>query len=137
MNIPNKFIVHCSDSDIPEHDDISVIRKWHVEERGWSDVGYHLFIKKDGSIQHGRPFDKVGAHCLGQNDQSIGICLSGKKKFTPQQFKALRESIEMLSPIYDIDPTETYGHYKFADKTCPNFSVEKLLNIWYGLAEHI
>ena len=40
----DRVFIHCSDSDWKHHDDISVIRKWHVDENGWGDVGYHYFM---------------------------------------------------------------------------------------------
>src|SRR5678809_728655 len=71
----NKIIVHCSDSDVKGHDDISIIRGWHVNERNFNDVGYHYFIKWNGTIQTGRALDIVGAHCYGHNKDSIGCLL--------------------------------------------------------------
>lgn len=71
----NKVILHCSDSDYANHDDIKVIKEWHLA-RKFNDVGYHYFIRKDGLIQKGRDITIIGAHCKGQNKSSIGICLS-------------------------------------------------------------
>ena len=85
----NKIIVHCSDSDIESHNDISVVEDWH-KERGFKTVGYHYFIKNDGSIQLGRPLEEIGAHCLNHNSDSIGICLAGRKNFSWQQFFTLK-----------------------------------------------
>lgn len=110
-------IIHCSDSDIPAHDSIDVIRKWHTEERGWNDVGYHWFIQSDGTIQKGRSMKQYGAHCKGYND-CVGICLHGRENFTWAQYIALGELIE------ELECTEVYGHYEFSEKTCPNFDVE-------------
>ena len=53
----DKVFIHASDSDWKHHDDISVIRKWHVDENGWGDVGYHYFIKRNGTIQKGRDLE--------------------------------------------------------------------------------
>ena len=49
----SRVFLHCSASDNPKHDKISVIRKWHLD-KGWSDVGYHYFIRKDGTVEEGR-----------------------------------------------------------------------------------
>ena len=117
----NKIIIHCSDSDIEAHDDISVIDKWH-KERGWSGVGYHYFIQSNGNIQVGRDIREVGAHTYGYNSDSIGICLHGKNEFTESQFKMLAELIKYYKREFDIDEVE--GHYHYSDyKTCPNFDV--------------
>jgi N-acetyl-anhydromuramyl-L-alanine amidase AmpD len=116
-------IIHCSDSDHDHHDDVSVMRRWHVDERGWSDVGYHFFIKKDGTIQTGRPLYKVGAHCGGHNRGTVGICLHGKTEFTEAQFKSLAKLLKTLMDTHDFLMDEIYGHYHFSSKTCPNFDV--------------
>jgi hypothetical protein len=127
-----RIIVHCSDSDISAHDDISVIREWHVHERGFNDVGYHFFIKSNGDIQEGRPLELAGAHVHGHNTDSIGICLHGKYIFTPAQFKALRRLVLTLRFEYDIPEENVHGHREFSNyKTCPNFNVrEKLSTNW-------
>jgi len=117
----DEIILHCSDSDILAHDDISVIRTWHLA-RGFNDVGYHYFIKKDGTVQKGRVWSKVGAHCKGRNTHSIGICLHGKDDFTEAQFDSLRELLERIS--LELGGLQINGHYKYSDKTCPNFDVE-------------
>ena len=125
----NKLILHCSDSDYAYHDDIKVIKKWHTDPkskggRGWRDVGYHYFIRKDGLIQKGRLIDVMGAHCKGQNKNSVGICLSGKHKFTNKQFEALETLIRALD-IRLKDKFTVHPHNEFATKSCPNFSVEE------------
>jgi N-acetylmuramoyl-L-alanine amidase len=128
MRDVNKIIVHCSDSDIPSHDNIETIRKWHVEENGWSDVGYHYFIQSTGDIQEGRPIEKAGAHVKNHNHDSIGICLHGKKTFTEAQFRSLKRLIGKLVFEYNIPEAEVYGHRDFDDKkTCPNFEVENII----------
>ena len=66
-----EIIVHCSAT--PEGEDFTVeqIRKMHLA-RGFSDIGYHYVIYRDGSIHKGRDEAKSGAHCTGHNTISIG-----------------------------------------------------------------
>ena len=52
------------------------IDAWH-KENGWAGFGYHYFTNKKGEIYRGRPIDTVGAHCLNNNEMSIGICFEG------------------------------------------------------------
>ena len=124
----NKIILHCSDSDIPAHDDISVIRKWHLE-RGFNDVGYHWFITTNGKLQYGRPIGDVGAHCRGHNHDSIGICLHGKEQFHSAQFGTLRKLLESLD--FALRIKDVYGHCDFDIKKpfCPGFDYKKILAI--------
>ena len=130
-----KIILHCSDSDFGS---ASLIRKWHTEERGWDDIGYHYVITNgvqtsmypyvasdDGIIQEGRSVDITGAHVRGHNSDSIGICLIGKHHFTVKQlYEALPALIQTLLAIHELTLDNVYGHNEFdPEKTCPNFSV--------------
>lgn len=116
-----EVILHNSDSDIPAHDYISVIRKWHVEENGWDDVAYHYFIRNNGTVNKGRDIFTVGAHCKGHNKRSIGICLSGRDKFSDVQFLFLKQLVMALCDTFPITKVSYHNEYN-KGKTCPNFS---------------
>ena len=123
----NLIVIHCSDSDIPAHDDISVIRSWHIE-RGFRDVGYHFFINKSGNVQLGRPVHETGAHVKGHNSNSIGICLHGRDGFTPEQFSTLRELVNELKSELGLDTMDIVPHRDLDNKkTCPNFNIYEVL----------
>ena len=125
----NKIVIHCSDSDHAHHDDIEVIRGWHVNERRWPDVGYHFFIKRNGDIQEGRALSVAGAHVRGHNEDSIGICLHGKTTFTDSQFKALRQLVAKLYFEFKLSINNVYGHCDFdQNKSCPNFPYKAILS---------
>lgn len=125
-----KIILHCTAT--PEGRDFTVeqIRQCHLS-RGFSDIGYHYVIYRDGSIHAGRPESVVGAHCTGQNTCSIGISYVGgevadgshtpKDTRTPAQKKALRELVAALLEKYP--GAEVHCHYEFANKACPSFKL--------------
>lgn len=127
----NKLIVHCSAT--PEGRDVKTetIRDWHVKGNHWNDIGYHYVIELDGSIHSGRPESVIGAHCLGQNANSIGICYVGgltkdgkapKDTRTDAQKQAL---IELLKSLKEKYPNATiHGHREFAAKACPCFDAK-------------
>ena len=133
----NKLFIHCSASDNPDHDDVSVMRRWH-KARGWSDVGYHFFIKKDGTIQEGRSVERIPA--ANRNDKKIPgfsgnagtltACLHGLKedKFTEAQFDSLRSLCKSYHDIYKGNIT-FHGHREIAYKSCPVFDYKKVLNL--------
>ena len=91
---------------------VSEVRKWHVEDRGWSDIGYHFLIDRDGMVVKGRALERTGAHTKGHNKGSIGICLFGghggsendlfSDHFTPEQEKALRSLIDELQSRFGM-----------------------------------
>jgi hypothetical protein len=61
----------------PLAEKIAEIRRWHVQQRGWRDIGYHWVIDRDGAVAPGRKETEVGAHVEGHNRGTIGICLLG------------------------------------------------------------
>jgi N-acetylmuramoyl-L-alanine amidase len=125
------LVVHCSDSDVKAHDSIEVIRKWHVEERGFSDIGYHWVITKDGTVHSGRPEEQVGAHVAGHNAGTLGICLCGRREFTKEQFSSLEKLCFGLVRKYGLEKSDIVGHRELdPKKTCPNFDVHALISSW-------
>lgn len=121
----NLIVVHCTDT--PKMRDVLVdeIRRWHVEERGWSDIGYHFVIDIYGEIHIGRPIERSGAHTKGQNKNSIGIAYvgggNGEDTRTPQQKQALVNLLKTLNETYPKTKGNIYGHRNFSDKYCPSF----------------
>lgn len=131
------IILHCSGTDVLSFNDVNIIKGWH-QKRGWRTVGYHYFIQANGTVQKGRKLDEdmviekdeVGAHALGFNDESVGICMHGNQFFTPQQFRAQALLIEDLKVQFNLDNTAVIGHNEIPSaknkgKTCPNYSVEE------------
>lgn len=135
----NKIIIHCSatrpdwmagQSAEAKRDEIT---RWHVEERGWSDNGYHAVIDRDGTVIEGRPVERSGAHVLGHNRDSLSAVLIGghgssakddfSDHFTPEQSDALADLCHFwcdeFPEIQAID-----GHNQYAAKACPGFIVE-------------
>lgn len=121
-----EIIIHCSATKEGLDFTVADIKKWHLA-RGFSDIGYHYVIYRDGSINIGRDVDIIGAHCVGHNSNSIGICYIGgldnngkpKDTRTIKQQAALSNLIAELKIIY---PEATvHGHREFANKACPCF----------------
>lgn len=122
----DKVYIHCSASDNPLHDDIAIIRGWHLE-RGFVDVGYHFFIRRNGTVQAGRALEKIPAAQDGHNAGSIAICLHGleKSKFSKEQFRALTALCDEIQEVY---PYVTFhGHCEVSRKTCPVFDYRQVL----------
>ncbi len=134
MRIINEIIIHCSAT--PEGKDYTVeqIRQWH-KQRGFSDIGYHYVIYRDGSIHSGRPIERIGAHCLKHNAHSIGVCYIGgvaKDGKTPKDTRtdAQKESlIKLIKELKAKYPKATvHGHREYANKACPSFDVKSEYN---------
>ena len=127
----NKIILHCSATREGQDISTETIRGWHVNERGWSDIGYHYVILLDGTVDKARPVERQGAHVRGHNKGSIGICYVGgcdadmnpKDTGTDLQKDSLTELISYLMDSYE-DAT-LHGHNEFSSKACPSFDVKE------------
>jgi N-acetylmuramoyl-L-alanine amidase len=133
----NEIIVHCT-ATRPDwwagkrtSEKVAEIKRWHVQDRGWSDIGYHYLIDRDGTVANGRPIEKVGAHVAGHNTGTIGISLFGghgsaetdqfADHYTPAQEAALRKLIADLRKRFGV--LKITGHNQYAAKACPGFNV--------------
>ena len=128
LNAVRIIVIHCSDSERPEHDNISVINNWHIK-RGFAKVGYHFYIQKSGKIQVGRGLYEVGAHAAGFNSESVGICLGGKLVFSEAQIIAAARLISNLARALPNLRSEYWLiPHRFLDrsKTCPNFNLSRI-----------
>ena len=131
MRTINKVIIHCAGTKTNQNFDVSNIDQWH-RDRGWSEIGYHYYIKLDGTIQQGRDLKRVGAHCAGYNSSSVGVCLEGGKNpdgskwdmCTRRQEYSVEKLLKKLGKQF---PEITlHGHYEFSKtKSCPNFDINK------------
>jgi len=98
-------------------------------------VGYHFVIYTNGAVATGRHVDEVGAHVVGNNKSSIGICMVGTDKFTIEQFDRLARLVGGLREQYpqaricghrDLSPDkDNDGQVEPWEwlKTCPGFDV--------------
>jgi len=135
MRTIKNIVIHCSATP-PEMDvDAATVRGWHMNERKWSDIGYHYFIKRDGTIEKGRSLSRSGAHVKGWNKTSIGICYAGgvdangrpEDNRTAEQTRSLMMLARTLEKRFQ--GSQVLGHRDFegVSKACPSFDVKS----WY------
>ena len=127
----NEIIVHCSATAEGIDYTVADITRWH-KARGFTTIGYHYVVYRDGSIHVGRDINMVGAHCTGHNAHSIGVCYIGgcaadgktpKDTRTDAQKQSLITLLKALRRLY---PGATiHGHREFAAKACPSFDARK------------
>ena len=82
--------------------DVMSIHNSHIKN-GWSGIGYHFYIRKDGSIYRGRPIEAKGAHAEEHNDYTIGVCFEGnfeKEKMCSAQLDSGRKLIAHIREGY-------------------------------------
>lgn len=126
------IIIHCSAT--PEGKDYTVqdIRRWH-KQQGWSDIGYHYVIYRNGHIEAGRDVNVAGAHCEGHNAKTIGVCYIGgvsKDGKTAKDTRTLAQKAALLSLLTDLKAmypnARIVGHrdYDTKGKACPSFDAK-------------
>jgi len=133
----DSIIIHCAATKASMDIGYDEIRKWHVEDNGWDDVGYHFIIRRNGKLEKARPEGYSGAHAPSHNSRSIGICLVGgmaddggpENNFTLEQFLTLKDLVNMIMDKYS-DITEVLGHCDVQENkpNCPGFNVKEWLN---------
>lgn len=115
-NKPTRVVIHHAEaSKCTVYD----IHNWHLSN-GWTGIGYHYFVRKDGSIYIGRKEGWRGAHCPPANYNSIGICFEGDytKETMPQsQLQAGLELIADIKNRYGFNAV--YGHRELYSTECP------------------
>ncbi|ADQ04412.1 N-acetylmuramoyl-L-alanine amidase family 2 [Caldicellulosiruptor owensensis OL] len=112
-----KYIVlHHADASKATVQDI---HRWHLQ-KGWAGIGYHFYVRKNGEVYEGRPIATIGAHCLGHNSWSVGICAEGKYNseiMPPKQKQALIELINYVKKLYPA--AKVVGHRNLMATDCP------------------
>lgn len=131
MRLITLLILHCSAVTPFQTSSVEQIDQWH-HARGWANgCGYHYVIRRNGTVENGRPVEMVGAHCKNHNKHSIGICYEGGLDVngkpadtrTPEQKKAMRELLEKLKK--DFPRALIVGHNTFSNKDCPCFDISE------------
>ena len=127
---------------------VEEIRRWHTDPkeeggRGWSDIGYHYVVRRDGTVEEGRPAEKQGAHVGGHNKHTLGICLVGGREdetpdtaglpeeakqellwefnYTERQIRALVQLVTKLQLRHDVEEVLGHRDYPGVTKRCPGF----------------
>lgn len=122
------IFLHCSATDNPQHDNLEFIKRVHVDENRWADIGYHFFINKRGDLFTARSLEKSPAAQRGHNTGTIAICVSGLQEFTDSQFYMLGELLEKIQAKY-ATRLRIRGHKEVAARDCPVFDYPKVLDL--------
>ena len=127
-----EIILHCSAT--PEGKDFRAadIDRWH-RAKGWKCIGYNYVIDLDGTIEGGRSLEMTGAHTIGHNANSIGICYIGgidgksvpKDTRTVPQKESMFALVRQLLLAFNLTLKDVHCHNEFANKACPSFSIEQ------------
>ena len=129
--IPKKIILHHSATKDSGMVSWNAIRRYHIHECRWGNIGYHWgieYIEDKGDPQGsyeillGRTPDESGAHTKGENHDSIGICFVGNFDLIippPGMIFQGVKLVQWLCRQFNIPVAEIHGHREYANKTCP------------------
>ncbi len=125
------IVVHCAATKPSMDIGLREIRMWH-KQQGWLDVGYHFIIRRDGTVETGRPQNAVGSHARNYNSNGVGVCLVGgvdnnmkpEANFTDAQWASLETIVKKLQA--DYPNARICGHTDLdKGKACPSFNVSQ------------
>lgn len=140
----NQIILHCSATKPSQQVTVEDIKKWHVEENGWSACGYHYVIELNGDVSEGRNVEIAGAHCKGHNASSIGVCYIGgldedgkpKNTLNEDQKESLFQLVKDLLDEYGLKIEQVRCHNEYnSNKACPSFKRKWFLEEYDKWAE--
>jgi len=136
MRVITLIVVHCSAVKPDQLSSAAQIDSWHRDRGFHLGIGYHYVIRRDGTIEPGRPEWLIGAHCHVKghhyNTHSIGICYEGgldargqpDDTRTAAQKKTMRQLLEDLHRRYPR--ALIVGHRDLShDRDCPCFDAYK------------
>ncbi|GAB0098253.1 Peptidoglycan recognition protein [Sergentomyia squamirostris] len=140
LTLPSKrvIIAHTATEDCSTQAScvyrVRFIQTFHMESRGWNDIGYNFLVGGDGSAYEGRGWDKVGAHTLGFNQDSICIAFIGTfTKVTPpdRQLLAAQKLIERGIEIGKLSKDyRLYGHRQLIPTESPGVTLYNIIKTW-------
>ena len=116
-----KYIVihHEAPPVIVQGDRFKIVDDYH-KSLGWDGIGYNWFIEKSGALKQGRKENTTGAHTIGHNSDSIGICLAGNFDLempTPIQVETLKKLVKDKMKEYSVSLENVVPHRYFATGT--------------------
>ena len=122
----NYIILHHRAGD----GDVCSIHNQHLNQ-GYAGIGYHFYIRKDGSIYRGRPENKIGAHCLNYNHNSIGVCFEGNFETEEMPYAQKRAGAELAVYLKTkYQGAKVARHKDMMSTACPgkNFPFSDIAN---------
>ena len=99
--------------------DVQSIHNTHLAN-GWTGIGYHFYVRKDGSVYSGRPIETIGAHCTNHNSNSIGVCFEGNFENDIMSSAQLNAAQKLILYLKNLYPSAVIKRHSDFNKTaCP------------------
>lgn len=139
------IVIHYSATPIEKSFSVGDIDRMH-RARGFNKIGYHFYVRLDGTVETGRDMSQAGrfeqgAHSKGENSTSIGICYEGGvhaaspnvgfDSRTPAQTAAMIKLIRELHERYPAAAVVGHRDMPGASTQCPGFDA----TAWWASVE--
>ena len=127
------IVVHCTATREGQNFDATDVDGWHLKQ-GWAGIGYHYLVKRDGSIEAGRPEGTIGSGAAGHNSDSVHVVYVGgvaqdgktpKDTRTPEQKDALKQLLRSLKAKYRGAVIQGHRDFPKVAKACPSFDAKR------------
>lgn len=106
---------------------LEVIRRAHVEHRGWADIGYHYIVDPSGRVWEGRPVSRQGAHVKDLNPNNVGVLVLGnfeEQRPTTEALAAIGQFVRSLMSRHRVPLTRVVTHQELASTVCPGRNLQ-------------
>ncbi|CAB0038027.1 unnamed protein product [Trichogramma brassicae] len=116
-----------------------LIQTFHIEAKGWLDVGYNFLVGGDGNVYEGRGWDQAGAHTHNYNNRSLGLALVGDFTFKTPPLEQLEATLGLLELAVARDKLardyKLLGQRQVAHTSSPGDKLFNVIRTWEHWSE--
>ena len=136
--VTDQIVIHHTGNAVDDDLSAAEIDASH-KGQGWTCIGYHYVIRKDGTVEQGRPHWTIGAHASGENYHTIGIHICGNFEIgepTNAQIESTAMLLANLCTDYGltIDRDHIVGHRELMSTACPGRNLYEMIDVIVGKA---
>lgn len=136
--VTDQIVIHHTGNAVDDDLSAAEIDASH-KGQGWTCIGYHYVIRKDGTVEQGRPHWTIGAHAYGENKHTIGIHVCGNFEEavpTDEQIESLAMLLANLCTDYGLttDRDHIVGHRELMATACPGRNLYEMMDTVVGKA---
>ncbi|XP_041367447.1 peptidoglycan recognition protein 1-like [Gigantopelta aegis] len=113
---------------------VRAYQNYHMDNRGWNDIGYSFLIGEDGNVYEGRGWTHVGSHTQHYNSVGFGFCMVGNFMNRVPNAAALAAVKSIIACGVQHGHLSTgyilKGHRDVGTTDCPGNSLYHLIRSW-------
>ena len=137
-SVTDQIVIHHTGNVVDDDLSAAEIDASH-KGQGWTCIGYHYVIRKDGTVEQGRPHWTIGAHAYGHNSHTIGVHVCGnfeEAEPTDEQIESTAMLLANLCTDYGlpIDRDHIVGHRELMATACPGRNLYEMMDTVVGKA---